>query len=100
MSNGSDTSSTSPKDSALLGRIVRQYAWCRVPAPADDPTPWYHLAVDLPDGRRFWRGWIGTRDSDEFMLDFARFEEIHTGCFLSQFEPDQLNRHWSLWKPL
>lgn len=39
-----------------LGRLVRRYAWCRLPPLwfySDAPD--YLLVIELPDGRRFWR---------------------------------------------
>lgn len=37
---------------------IKNYAWRRIESPPNDPVPYYHVAVELHDGRRFWRLWI------------------------------------------
>ena len=70
--------STTPDALArLLAPIVRAYAWQRVPAPADDPLPWYHVVLQTPDGRRFGRLLICHGTPDDFLQTVASFVALH-----------------------
>ena len=57
----------------LLDRLVRRYAWCRVPTfwPYSG-HPDYLIVIQLPDGRRFWRCLASSEFTpDEIMLRWA-----------------------------
>ena len=58
---------------ALLGNLVRRYAWCRLhPTSISYDDPIYLLVIELPNGLRYWRVCCtAARTPDELLLCWA-----------------------------
>ena len=51
----------------LIQSLVRQFAWSKIPSSQNDPCLRYRLAVELLDGRKFWRFLTNRGTPDEYM---------------------------------
>lgn len=69
-----------------LHRLVRGFAWTRIPSPPEDPVPYYRVAVDLVDGRKFWRLWISTsKEPGAFLVPGHRSDKQTISGFIEPY---------------
>jgi hypothetical protein len=75
-------------DVTSIDKLVRRYAWRLIASPPEDPVPRFHIAVELPDGRKFWRIWISnSKTPDQLIKSFLGWPDI----WFRQFEESQLD---------